>query len=588
MDQPVILCGLGRVGTRVLEYLRAAGVPVVVVDFDAVPADPKLQGVRVLQGDFRQQEVLEQAGLSQAGGVLILTSDDLVNISTTLMVRHLNPDVRVVVRVFNQNLIPRLGKAVNNVFALSVSALTAPLIALTALAGDSLGTFALEDGRRQIAEIMVAVQSPLRGRTIAEATAQHRIVVLAHFPVSGPDRFLGDVDAQARLVSGDELVVCGEPRDLAALLGPGGEETLPHVLWAGWLRRQARVLRRTLAEVDLAVKIATAVLVSVVVLSTCVYRRGIIEHKSWADALYRTISVMATGSDMHEEELIGHPWQKVFVSILRLAGAAMIAAFTAIFTNYLLRARLGGALEVRRIPDGGHVVVCGLGNVGFRVVEELVRHGERAVVVERVRDGRFMATARRLGVAVVVGDATVQEVLRQAHAATARAVVAATENELVNVEVALLARELNPKQRVVVRLSDAHLAQTLREAANIRLALSIPSLAAPAFVAALFGDRVQSVFLVGGRMLAVVELHVQAGDAQLEGASVRALAAEYQLAPVAVAGTDHAPRPPLWEDRLHAGDRLTVIAALSDLERLLRRGRVTGDATTPRQPQAGG
>src|SRR5438309_6824758 len=192
MDQPVILCGLGRVGSRVLEYLRAAAVPVVVIDTEALASDPRLQGVRLVRGDCRRQDVLDQAGLNQAGGVLILTSDDLVNISATLMVRHLNPDVRVVVRVFNQNLIPRLGKAVNNVFALSVSALTAPLIALTALAGDSLGTFALEDGRRQIAEIMVADQSPLCGRTIAEATAQHHIVVLAHFSVSGPDRFLGD------------------------------------------------------------------------------------------------------------------------------------------------------------------------------------------------------------------------------------------------------------------------------------------------------------------------------------------------------------------------------------------------------------
>jgi len=191
-------------------------------------------------------------------------------------------------------------------------------------------------------------------------------------------------------------------------------------------------------------------------------------------------------------------------------------------------------------------------------------------------------------VAVVVGDATVLEVLRQAHAATARAVVAATDNELVNVEVALLARELNPKQRVVVRLSDPHLARTLREAANVRLALSIPSLAAPAFVAALFGDRVQSVFLVGGRMLAVVELLVQPGDTNWIGTTVRSLAADFKLMPVAVSGGDQPSRLPLAEDRLSAGDRLTVIAALSDLERLLRRERGTAEVASPRRPEGGG
>src|SRR5207302_4536957 len=129
MDQPVILCGLGRVGRRVLEYLRTAGVPVVVVDTRCLADEPLLTGVRLVRGDCRQREVLEEAGLAQARGVLILTSDDLVNISTTLTVRHLDPNVRVVVRVFNQVLIPRLGKAVANVFPLSTSALTAPLLA---------------------------------------------------------------------------------------------------------------------------------------------------------------------------------------------------------------------------------------------------------------------------------------------------------------------------------------------------------------------------------------------------------------------------------------------------------------------------
>ena len=138
MDQPVILCGLGRVGWRVLEYLRTAGVPMVAIDNQCSPTDPRLGSVRLIQGDCRQPDVLQQAGVAGCGGVLILTSDDLVNISTALMVRHLHPGVRIVVRMFNPILIPRLGKAVANIFGLSTSDLTAPLLALTALAGDTL------------------------------------------------------------------------------------------------------------------------------------------------------------------------------------------------------------------------------------------------------------------------------------------------------------------------------------------------------------------------------------------------------------------------------------------------------------------
>jgi Trk K+ transport system NAD-binding subunit len=254
----------------------------------------------------------------------------------------------------------------------------------------------------------------------------------------------------------------------------------------------------------------------------------------------------------------------------------LIAAFTAILTNYLLRARLGGALEIRRIPDGGHLIVCGLGGTGFRVLEELTSAGEQVVLIELKPDNRFLATARRLGVVVLQGDATVAEVLRQAHAPTARAVIASTNSDLVNLEIALLVRELNPTQRVVLLQADPQLAQMLREASNIRLAVSVPALAAPAFVAGLYGDRVLSVFLVRDRLLAVIDLVVATGDRLLAGQAVRAVAVDYRLLPVAVLPAKGLAGP-LLTTRLEAGDRLVAIIALPDLERLQHRQPAPAD-----------
>lgn len=572
MEHPIILCGLGRVGWRVLEYLRAAGLPVVVVD-TRCPADhPDLAGARVVQGDCRRGEVLEQAGVGTAAGVLIVTSDDLVNISTALMVRHLNAEVRVVMRMFNQNLITRLGKAVNNVFALSTSILVAPVLAVTALTGHGLGMFrieGLEEGRRQVAEVAVGAGSPLRGQAVVDVAGRHEALPLAYFPADRPAQYLQDVNPASRLDQGDRLVVCGEPRHLAPLLGPEAEELHSTGALRTWLRRWGRMGWRALAEVDLPVKVCTGVLVGVILVSTLVFHLTR-EHQSVADALYRTVSLVATGADMRMFDE-PHPGLKVFVSVLRIVGAALTAAFTAIVTNYLLRARLAGALEMRRVPEAGHVVVCGLGNIGFRVVEELIGYGERVVVLEAARDSRFVTTARRLGAAVIHGDGTVREVLRQANAAGARAVVAATSNDLVNLEIALLVRELNPGQRVVVRLGDPHLAQTLREAADVHLAFSVPMLAAPAFVAALFGDRVRNVFHVGDHMLAVVDLLVQPQDAPLVGQVVRAVAIDYRVAPVAVLRPDGSAEPRPLAARLAPGSRLIGFVALCDLERFVRR-----------------
>jgi Trk K+ transport system NAD-binding subunit len=164
----------------------------------------------------------------------------------------------------------------------------------------------------------------------------------------------------------------------------------------------------------------------------------------------------------------------------------------------------------------------------------------------------------------------VLEVLRQARAGTARAIVACTSNDLANLEIALLSRELNPKQRLVLRMSDPQLAETARATANLRLALSLPALAAPAYVAALYGDRVMTLFRLGLQMLAAAELTVQPDDPSLKDQTIRALSIDYQIAPVVLqSGSGAVKLEP--GTRLNPGDRLTVIGELVRLERLFRR-----------------
>ena len=67
--------------------------------------------------------------------------------------------------------------------------------------------------------------------------------------------------------------------------------------------------------------ICTLILLGVVLLSTLVMHVGVQKY-SLADALFRTISVMATGADMHEADF-PTPGMKVFVSSLRITGAAL-------------------------------------------------------------------------------------------------------------------------------------------------------------------------------------------------------------------------------------------------------------------------
>jgi Trk K+ transport system NAD-binding subunit len=566
----VILCGLGRVGRRVLDYLQAANVPVVAINTSLTSAEEAAAGsIRFLRGDFRNRELLDQAGLADARGVLILTSDDLANLSTLMLVVHARPDVRVVARMFNPTLITRLGGFAKNTFALSTSALTAPMLALIAHAGGAIAAFRLHDAETMlITEWTLPEHHPLVGARLRDVKALAHVDLVAH-GVS-QRAFFSDLALDAKLQANDQLIVCGTTDVVEQLTGVSVADPLSKHGWIETPKRLGIVVSRILAEVDLPVKICTSVLALVILLSVGLFRYGM-RNDTIVDAFYRTISLMATGADMRGQDADPGSWQKAFISGLRLVGAALTAAFTAILTNYLVRAHLRGALEVRRIPESGHVIVVGLGNVGFRVVEDLVRLGNRVVAIERDRGNSFIATARRLGVAVITGDALVSEVLKQAHIGGAKSLIVCTDNELTNLEIALLSRELHPDKRLLVRLTDPQLASLLRDAANIRLALSIPELAAPAFLAAFLGDDLRTVMLADGQLLAVVDITVRHDDA-LAGKSVAAWAREYRLLPLCVRVNEQRQDRDFEAATLPAGAELTALITFRNLHSLFQRG----------------
>jgi Trk K+ transport system NAD-binding subunit len=565
----VIVCGLGRVGGRVLEYLRAAGETVVVID-DKPREVLTEDRVTYLIGDFRDGAMLARAGLAEARGVLLVASDDLGNLSALMTILSTQPGLRVVVRMFNPQLVVRLGPVASNVFALSASALAAPMIALLARTGSGLAAFSLGPHLSMaVGNWTVPPGHELVGKPLAQVDAAFGLRVVRQ-ATTGAE--LGDVEPARTLLTGDRLIVAGPTECVESLVGDGVENSRGRRGY-GYVQF-LRALGRVVMQVDWPVRVCAGIFAAVIVGSVFVFRFCMEpipgRNPSFVEAFFRTIRLLATGADMDFADAPEASWQKGFIGTLRLVGTVLTAAFTAIFTNYLVRAQLRGALEVRKIPRSGHVVVAGLGNVGFRVAVELLEHGERVVAIEQRADNPFVPTARRLGAAVIIGDATVTQVLNEAHAATARSFVAATENELSNLEIGLLVRQLHPQKRVVLRLIDSKLAQLLRTAASIRLAVSIPDLAAPAFLAALYGDRVRTVFIAESHLFAVLDVVVQADDVML-GQPVDGAAKKYRFVPLAMTSGGHVEGAALGSRLLTAGDTLTAIVAFRDLSTLLQR-----------------
>lgn len=297
---------------------------------------------------------------------------------------------------------------------------------------------------------------------------------------------------------------------------------------------------------------------------------------SWVDATYFTITT-ATSTGYGDISLLQSPgWLKLYGNVVMLAGTAAMAAGFGVMTDFLVGSRLDALFGRRRKKVQDHVILCGLGNVGVRVLERLLEIGEHVVVVEHDENSRFVARARELGVDIVVGDMRNTVVLEQACCAKARSIIACSNDDLANLEASLAARAVNGSIRVVLRMFNQGLARRLESSLGITTALSTSTLAAPAFALAALEASVVGSFQLGDELMLTITLPVEAG-APLEGRSIGSLR---ELGDGRITALRHEPAAgkavlnPAVDRRLAAGDRLVVVAPVTarrDLERLLTR-----------------
>ena len=105
--------------------------------------------------------------------------------------------------------------------------------------------------------------------------------------------------------------------------------------------------------------------------------------------------------------------------------------------------------------------------------------------------------------------------------------MAMTNDDMANLQCALLAHARTPRLQVVLRLFDHDLATRVERATGIHLSRSLSSIAAPAFVAAIFGRRAAALLPIGNEVLQIVDLTAERTTdiGTLEGAcQVRVLA----------------------------------------------------------------
>jgi Trk K+ transport system NAD-binding subunit len=493
----VVLVGNDGLGVRVLQELCELGIKVTAVCAgDQTPFARAARDARVslIIGNPELEETLKEAGIEEASACGLLVDSDLTNLHVALELLELAPRARVVLRLFNISLAGAIHGLLGDVTVLSATELAAPAFVEAALRG-SVG-FELRAGDRQVAVQEVDGGDPNLWLALAEAESEEGEPRI--FPVEAA-RVVGIVDRGPAEATGQDQVSTGGLDTLAASQNEGFLTMATRLSRTWWV-----LIQGTFGILDRRLAIVGVMFALLIVTSTLMFNRYL--GLSFLDAVYFVVVTVATVGYGDINLLEASPPLKVFGIGMIMFGALTLALAFGLVTDAIVGARLLRALGQYPVPKRDHVVVCGAGTTGSTIIEALSEAGVRCVAVERDEDALDAAFVKRLRLPVIIGDIASGNTLDALRLGSARALLAVTKDDMANLQCALLAQARAPDLRVVVRLFDSELAARVERTTGIYPSRSVSALAAPAFVAAIFGRKAEAVLPIGTEILQVVDL----------------------------------------------------------------------------------
>jgi voltage-gated potassium channel len=249
-------------------------------------------------------------------------------------------------------------------------------------------------------------------------------------------------------------------------------------------------------------RVLPALYVLVIIVSIGVIGYMVIERWSFIDALYMTILTITTVGygEVHTLSQGG----RVFSVVLMVGGVGGALYTLSLFIQYLLEGQFGITLRRRRMKTEiaklkEHFILCGYGRMGQEIAHTFNDEGIAFVVIENSQESA--ARAGEDGYLYLQGDATNDEVLKEARIESARGLVAAVGSDVDNTFITLSARGLCPGLFITARACSPGVEGKLKRAG---------------------ANRIVSPHNIGGRRMAMLALHPEAElEASFEGGKSR-------------------------------------------------------------------
>lgn len=212
-----VLCGYGRVGRQVAQELLREGLPFVVIDTNQDSlVEAARDGYPVVHGNAADDDVLRQAGLERAHGLIAAVAADADNIFVTLSARALRPDLPIVARANREDAVRklRLAGATHVVSPYTMAGQQMALLAVRPSAVDFVETLLRGTGADLLLEdLVVEPESSLVGASVAEVRRRFlgTAVLLA---LKRGNRVVAPLPEDLIVLAGDALAVTGTEAQL--------------------------------------------------------------------------------------------------------------------------------------------------------------------------------------------------------------------------------------------------------------------------------------------------------------------------------------------------------------------------------------
>ena len=607
-----VVCGLGSLGQQIIVNLtkfsfdsfevQIAGIDRSPVTEWEVEDLPSMLSQAPIIGDCRRDHILQQAGIDKCRAVLIVTSDESVNVQTAIAVRRLNPKVHIVVRSSRQGLNHLLSRQLGRFVALDATELPAMTFALAGLEDNTLSVFNIETFQFRVVERQITARDPQYCNMPVHRLHRQQMRLLNLKPFSNPHQPIGWATTASSMFHRWQPHVRVQAGDKVAYievqtLTPSQIEHIPkrsdpwsklrqgigdvldgewrRRLWNFWWSSDQQSLRRVIA-----IALSTA-LVLWTTGSILLYLN--IPTISFTKAIVLgAILILGGYGDVFGgfEDSGAQGWVLIACLIIAITSLLMVIGVLGLLADQLLSSRFE-FLQLRpKVPKKDHVIVVGLGRVGKRVTRILQDLRQPLVAITHHLDSPVL----RNQIPLLEGPMLQQ--LQEANLSTARSVIAVTDDPVLNLEVALLAAEalenekrpFTPVIRTLSQLFSDNIKSFLPQARSF----SVYALSAEAFAGAAFGENILGRFRLNHQTILITEYTIEYGDT-LNNKPLAEIAYGYGVVPILLRQSQpnrqYQDYPMPSDDlRVHLRDKLYVLSSINGLRRIER-----GEMTAPRQ-----